>query len=368
MAVLYHYSERFPGLTGAKYTKMTPVMRDWDYESLLSRGHVKDVNGHYVARPFDKFFNYEEIINGQTGELTDLGKMLLQYNEPMLHPNLEGPFRVMDKLDGSLGIAFYWNGEWHVKTGGSFDSPEALWATKWLRNYVKTSVMDQGKTYLFEIIWLETEQTHPLSHFYESSELVLIGVVDNETGIELSGAELSKTAELIGTRIAEIYEFDNLKDIYEYAHNLPSDKEGVVVTFKSGFKLKIKGVQFLELQKLFNGISKDFVLENIKDGKYVGQIIPEELVDIHNFIKEIEGVYAVTKGIVNGWIKTLLAQVPDSSNRKEAWAYLSEVKTPLVKFFSGYIINSWQNTLIGARREMDFDKPFIKWAKECYNA
>lgn len=184
----------------------------------------------------------------------------------------------------------------------------------------------------------------------------------------MSGAELSKTAELIGTRIAEIYEFDNLKDIYEYAHNLPRDKEGVVVTFKSGFKLKIKGVQFLELQKLFHGISKDFVLNNIKDGKYVGQIIPEELVDIHNFIKEIEGVYAVTKGIVGSWVKTLLTQFTDSSNRKEAWAYLSEVKTPLVKFFSGYIINSWQNILICARREMNFDKPFIKWAKECYNA
>lgn len=367
MAVSTHTSQRFPGLIGKKYTKMTPVNRDWDFESLVSRGVVYNEHGSYVARPFEKFFNFEEVLNCETLELTELGKMLKQYpDRPMLYPNTEGPYRVMDKLDGSLGIAFHWNGQWHVKTGGGFDSPEAIFATKFLRENVNTSNMDSDYTYCFEIIWLDDEYGHPLTHFYVKDELVLIGVISNMTGVELDTDALIATADRIGTRLAEIIEITDLKDIYNYAKSLPSNKEGVVVTTKSGFKFKIKGHEFLKLQKLFHGINKDYVIENFSGGKYTGAPIPEELTDILDYIKLIETKYEYALAESIG-IADEMTQKFVLADRKLAWEWLCEHTKEGTNVFNGFIINLWVG-MVGDQMTLPprdkFDICYRKWLKE----
>jgi RNA ligase len=55
-------------------------------------------------------------------------------------------------MDGSLGIAFYYKGDWIVATRGSFVSEQATKATKMLKKY-PIEHLDKNNTYLFEIIY-----------------------------------------------------------------------------------------------------------------------------------------------------------------------------------------------------------------------
>ena len=164
----------------------------------------------------------------------------------------------MDKLDGSLGIAFWTGTDWYVKTAGSFESDQAKWANEWFDMIIDPSVLDKSKTYLFEIIY--DEDKHPIEYDFEG--LVLLGIVDTKTGIEEPLSEILRIAKELNVRHAEVLEFTDFDEVVKYAKNLPKTKEGIVITFENGFKLKVKGDEFLALQKIFHFLTKDVVYEN----------------------------------------------------------------------------------------------------------
>lgn len=248
-------------LLGFKYTTNTVYSEDWDNVSLHARGIVFDyTTGEVLARPFDKFFNLGEMIDTETGELKPIAGYVKQH---LGFDNLSGDykhqkFRVMDKLDGSLGIAFWTGTDWYVKTAGSFESDQAKWANEWFDMIVDPNVLDTSKTYLFEIIY--DEDKHPIEYDFEG--LVLLGIVDTKTGIEEPLSEILRVAKELNIRHAEVLEFTDFDEVVKYAKELPKTKEGVVITFENGFKLKVKGDEFLALQKIFHFLTKDVVYEN----------------------------------------------------------------------------------------------------------
>lgn len=247
-------------LVGFKYTTNTVYSEDWDSVSLHARGIVFDKNtGDVVARPFDKFFNYGELVNGD-GNLSSIAEAVMQHQGYFnLKFSLEKQtFRVMDKLDGSLGIMFWTGNEWLVKTAGSFESDQAVWANKWASINLNFNLFDKSKTYLFEIIC--DEDVHPIKYDYEG--LVLLGITDTASGKEVSTEELVSFAHTANLKHADIIEFSNFNDVLNYAKHLPNTKEGVVVTFENGFKLKIKGDEFLKLQKIFHALTPDTIWEH----------------------------------------------------------------------------------------------------------
>lgn len=104
---------------------MTIYKRNWNNVTLHARGIVFDTEtGKVLARPFDKFFNYEELVDVDTGKLKQIAELVRQYlGFDNLYCNyLNRKFTVTDKIDGSLGIMFYTGTEWLVKTSGAFDS------------------------------------------------------------------------------------------------------------------------------------------------------------------------------------------------------------------------------------------------------
>ena len=248
-------------LLGFKYTTNTVYSEDWDNVSLHARGIVFDyATGEVLARPFDKFFNLGEMIDTETGELKPIAGYVKQH---LGFDNLSGDykhqkFRVMDKLDGSLGIAFWTGVDWYVKTAGSFESDQAKWANDWFDMLVNPNVLDKSKTYLFEIIY--NEDKHPIEYDFEG--LVLLGIVDTQTGIEEPLSEILRVAKELNIRHAEVLEFTDFDEVVKCAKALPKTKEGVVITFENGFKLKVKGDEFLALQKIFHFLTKDVVYEN----------------------------------------------------------------------------------------------------------
>lgn len=115
------------------YSKGVQFNRQWDEVTLSCRGLILDSEMNIVSRPFRKFFNYEE---------------------PEAKIPVGVPFKVYDKLDGSLGVSYKVNGVPYIASRGSFDSVYALEATRLLHEKYKGSMdkMEDGKTYLFEII------------------------------------------------------------------------------------------------------------------------------------------------------------------------------------------------------------------------
>lgn len=122
-------------LTIWNYSPKVQYDRLWDEITLQCRGLVTNSEGKVVARPFQKFFNYEEYLE----------------NAPHMIPN--EPFEVFDKMDGSLGILFNYNGEWIIATRGSFTSDQAIKAKEMLDEKYPTENLDKNNTYLFEIIY-----------------------------------------------------------------------------------------------------------------------------------------------------------------------------------------------------------------------
>ena len=233
---------------GFKYTNETIYAQDWDLVTLNARGIVFNVvTGEVVARPFKKFFNYQEFFDEEGNHSLLYDKLPAEWK-----PNISGPARYMEKVDGSLGIVF-WNGtKWQVKTGGSFDSSQARWAQKWFDENVDPLYMIQTRTYLFEIVC--NDDIHPIHYDYEG--MVLLSVISNKTGEEYSLEEIKQTAQLLKVRMVEIYNFEHFEDAVQWAKELPKTKEGLVITFDNGFKTKAKSDDWCELAKLFEGITK----------------------------------------------------------------------------------------------------------------
>ncbi len=125
------YSQTHPTLplTIWNYTEKVQYESLWDEVTLAARGLVTDGSGRVVARPFSKFFNIEEGKHTPTQE-----------------------FEVFEKMDGSLGIVFVYEGQVVYATRGSFASDQAKWMADWGTKYNFSNILVEGYTYLFEII------------------------------------------------------------------------------------------------------------------------------------------------------------------------------------------------------------------------
>lgn len=322
-------------MVGFKYTTNTVYSEDWDNVSLHARGIVFDKDsGKVLARPFDKFFNLGEMIDMETGELKPIAGYVKNH---LGFDNLYGDykhqkFRVMDKLDGSLGIAFWTGTDWFVKTAGSFESDQANWANGYFEYNIDPSALDKSKTYLFEIIY--DEDKHPIS--YDFVGMVLLGVIDTQTGIEEPLSEILRVAKELNIKHAEVLEFNDFDEVVKYAKNLPKTKEGVVITFENGFKLKVKGDEFLQLQKIFHYLNENVIYENLKWGTIFDYTeleyaytdgfimdIPEELEDLKEYADNLRKDFVFYLDLTVGYGKHLRNKYSD--NRRAAYEYITSV-------------------------------------------
>lgn len=118
-------------ITIYNYSRKTQYEGLWDEITIMCRGLILDTEGNIVAKSFPKFFNMEELADSEI-------------------PNES--FEVFEKMDGSLGIFFNYDGEWFMSTRGSFTSEQAIKGKEMLDKY-PIEKLDKNKTYLFEIIY-----------------------------------------------------------------------------------------------------------------------------------------------------------------------------------------------------------------------
>ncbi|HLO53033.1 MAG TPA: T4 RnlA family RNA ligase [Saprospiraceae bacterium] len=236
------------------YTAKAQYEYMWNEVTMLCRGLILDENYTIVARPFTKFFNYGEVPDQQIPSL---------------------PFEVYDKMDGSLGILYWWNDRPYIATRGSFMSEQAIKATELLYDKYAKSIdqLDKTKTYLFEIIYPENRIV--IDYGY-TEELVLLAIVDIASGIETPLTD-------IGFPVVKRY--DGLNDLQAIRQLQMNDKEGFIIRFENGFRIKIKFAEYVRLHRIITQVSSKTIWEHLRDNQSMDELLDKVPDEFYNWVR-----------------------------------------------------------------------------------
>jgi RNA ligase len=251
-------------LTIWNYSRTCQYDRLWDEVTMACRGLVTDDAGKLIAKPFPKFFNYEE------------------------HTTEEIPnelFEVYEKMDGSLGIYFYYNNEWHMATRGSFTSEQAIKGKELLGKY-NFEKLHTDYTYLFEIIYKENR----IVCNYDFEDVVLLGVINTKTGIEVNlnsdteDVRIQNIIKNIGLNVVMRYNtfgegFDELK------REISNSKEGYVIRFKNGMRMKIKGDEYVRLHRILTNFSTTDIWELLRTNGNMDEFLDRVPDEFDNWVR-----------------------------------------------------------------------------------
>lgn len=271
-------------LTLFNYTAAATFERRWNFFERTSRGLIiNNQTGEIIARPFDKFFNW-----GEGERITDASIL-----------------SVTEKMDGSLGILYRHNGQFKIATRGSFDSDQALWATKHLNERYDLKSFDLDYDYLtllFEIIYPENRV---VVDYGRHKGLTLLAARDRFDGFYLSHPCLVDMGECFGFSVVNQCDFSDPAELLKAKKTLPPNNEGWVVEFSDRQRFKFKGDEYLRLHRLVSSLSFKNTLAAFVDGNVqeIIDTVPDEFLDdVKSWINEIqETTYDITKQVTEAF-------------------------------------------------------------------
>lgn len=236
----------FPYLYIANYAEKTAFERRWNDVTRLTRGLIwNDKTLEVLARPFPKFFNFDE---KEAPRVLD-DQVVFSYS---------------NKYDGSLGILYRRpDGYYAIATRGSFASEQAVLGTKLFNalpqeqavQYI--AAVQMGFTSLFEICGPDNR----IVLKYEENFLAPLGYMSVADGyyVPMEGKPYATMRDLLG-------------DLSR------SNAEGWVV-WKTAFQaVKIKQGDYVELHRIVTGLSEKEVWRQLRAGTYYDFVIklPDE--------------------------------------------------------------------------------------------
>ena len=367
-------------LTIWNYSPKVQYERLWDEITLQCRGLVTNSKGVIVARPFKKFFNYEEY-------------------KPEEIPNED--YVVYEKMDGSLGILFYYEyelsderryniwfnnnyetgmerffdpnnlpdydnsyyeptpktkGEWIFATRGSFTSEQSIKGKEILDRKHDYSALRKDNTYLFEIIYPENRI---VVDYKGEEKLVVLGVIHTETGNEVPDSSLFFMQEG-GWELVTVYKtwgegYDILKE------EISKDKEGYVLRFRSGFRMKIKGEEYVRLHRILTNISNRDIWEYLKDNKPLDDLlekVPDEFNDwVKSEVANFKEMYTITLTMAE---LTFIKFIKPEMSRKEAAEIIKTKDKSIQPILFKKLDNKDYSDLIWKKLYPSYSKPFKK--------
>ena len=310
------------------YTNRCVYNQLWNPTTILARGLIINRQiPQVVATPFPKFFNYEE----SAQSLPELS------------------FTVTDKLDGSLIIVFFAEGQWQTATKGAFLSSQAQRAQLLLKQ-LPTDLLCINYTYLFELI----SPDYQIVIHYPHEQLILLSVY-NDLGRELEYSELKTTAQKLTVPLIPQRFYPNLKSLWQETRQLDLSQEGFVVRWQNGVRIKLKGQEYRRVHQILSGITPLGVWKLLKEGKdleTIRQSIPEEfwqdwddIVNLLNeqleqLLNEVENYHQKYLDYSDKALGLILNQLPDLprkflfARRKQGtdWHRTAKCRTPLLNF------------------------------------
>lgn len=240
------YTDTMDNLTLFCYRPQAQYDNRWNTFERISRGLIINSAGEVVARPFDKFF---------------------QWGTP--HYTLSPLKSVTEKLDGSLGISYWHDGQLRIATKGSFMSEQAIWGTAWLNGRAPL-MLSNGEpvppfiTLMFEIIY---PTNRVVVNYGDYEGLVLIGARNIATEQLYSHRWLDAFAKLNDLARPKRYDMANEYDLQKAVSVLGANEEGFVAEFADGQMFKFKGREYIQLHKLVTNLTFKDVVKVLRDGE-----------------------------------------------------------------------------------------------------
>jgi len=294
------------------YTKQTEAEHVWNEATEMCRGIICDKDYNVIARPFTKFYNYEELVK-QNAQIPDL------------------PFEVYEKLDGSLGILYFADGKPYIATRGSFDSAQAKHATNVLHTKYADVLdkLDPSKTYLFEIIYNDKEARGNLVVDYgDTDDIFLLAVIHTDSGEEDDVLDYKDLFNVVT-------KYDSVKDYLQFRQDQNGkNREGFVIKFSNGFRMKLKFAEYFSAHSVKSHLNCKKILDTIKNGnifdlrkKVQGLDSEECLIYFDDVVREINMKY---NDIVQQCSRDL--QANQLTDRKSVAKYFLQCKYPAILF------------------------------------
>lgn len=263
------------GLLLFNYTPQAQFANRWNAFELMGRGLiVSKYTGEIVARPFDKFFNW-----GEGNRVSNAGIV-----------------SATKKLDGSLGILYWDEGEYKIATRGSFDGEQAIWATNFLKRYDLTH-LNYNLTLLFEIIYPDNRV---VVDYGNEEALYLLAMRNRFTGEYATRKQVLGAGELCGFPVVDAYDFTDTNAVLDFLPQLSANEEGFVLEFSDGQRFKFKGDKYKELHRLISSLSFKNTLDAVQSNTVdtIRGRIPDEFLDEFN-----------------GWVTEINTKVADIKER-----------------------------------------------------
>jgi len=295
------------------YSPKTQFESFWNNTTRQCRGLILDGDGYVVARPFKKFHNIGE-------------------REDEIIPNEK--FTLWEKLDGSLGILYPLKNTLRIATRGSFYSKQAEEANKILFDQLSVTelanlgerVRKQYITVLFEIIYPENRI---VVNYGNARKLVHIATIDNKTGYDLPirDREISQAIRIPQKYTCKLHKLAEMDE---------PGKEGFVVQFASGLRLKYKFDDYRRLHRLLTGVSARRIWEIM-----MYETNPER--------------YEPWKGS----IADLIQKVPD-----EFYRWVNRVKTGTLDQYRGIYDNAAETLEKAKKLKFETRREYAEYFKE----
>ena len=197
------------------------------------RGLIFDLDGHIMSRPYHKFFNVNEKEETQS-YLLDLSR----------------PHIVMDKLDGSMIRPIMLDGMVRLATkmGVTDIAMEAeqlldIYQYRWLE-----AMMIDGFTPIFEYV----APTNKIVVEYPEAKLILTAIRETMAGGYRNLREWNTPFEVVRTDSC-IHDFD----AYLRFKRGESNREGDVIAFADGHRVKVKNDWYVQIHKTKDIVTVD---------------------------------------------------------------------------------------------------------------
>jgi RNA ligase len=284
------------------YGRSCQYENHWTPVTTRTRGLVvDDTDGRVVAHCLPKFFNHDQHDQGHD----------------FAPPLPDEPFEVFDKVDGSYGAVFHYDGRWHAASKGSFVSEQARWAQAWLDGKPAAECLLPGNTYLAEIVYPENRI---VVNNGDEQTLVLLAVYERD-GTEAPSAWYTADWERLGGRVVRSWPALPLAELMRHASEntkldgteaTGTDAEGWVIRFASGVRTKAKLAEYIRLHKTLTGTNARDVWRYFGAEKFAN-LNPKTLAQIVGCSPAEAAQLAAVEG---GALSVLLDQVPDEF---DAW-------------------------------------------------
>ena len=251
----------YSNLSLFKYSNKCVYDNLWNSINKRCRGIIFNTRtGAVVARGFDKFFNLGE--KSETEE-----KLILKKTGHV-------PFRVTEKMDGSLCLTFKSDGMWLTSTPGSMESEQAIYARNVLLEKYDLSRIPDDVTLVCEFI-SPTDRKDKVVDYGNMDELILLTAFENKWDqTEVPCNRVALFAKNAGMKLVPVWSVgpETITKI-----DIPNNTEGYVIAFQDGLRVKVKSLAYVKAHRLIADFSGKHIIDYIKDGSYRGAVqqLPE---------------------------------------------------------------------------------------------